>query len=762
MTFLEQFFGAGNAIQWQAFKSGTLGGEAIKRLRPFVNELQQNPDVGALPRVTPQHSLHWYILCRSARDQRLLREELRAFLGLSYSSFDGQADELNPADPVDMAVLEHWGPHSFRVDLPSSDAAARERTRERLLVWLRMRRERPARVGPRVRATGRILRDFEYAISNADGVAALACIEELRSFGRLDARNLRFLEVRRLGSLGLWRELRALPEFDSLLAIRRPVRVTESIIASIYVTEIEPFEQSGNVAGALTHFRDEIRPRFGELYRSRRGLNAEEATASFVLAAATDDPPRPDAVSAILDGFAGTPARRKWLEAVASTIAQAPGPKAGVSEARTPSIENARTAFATGDLDLAIELALSVPASSEQAGLLLRCAYEVGTMELAHTALDAYSQLTPAEQQQIRNQPRLGRIHAELTELLGTASTSEAASEPVIDSWLSWLRRLSGGPHWPAAVAAAELGAREWPVASLIDPSNAAELTKLIAGSRPTWADEALRDASPYLIEALLRDSSGSSSLQPVYEALLLVLLTDPTPSLPAFQVLTRLVHARLALAITAADYRELLDGLGDVMDQLSSPAVCEAALEALEALVSVPSAERRALEGFVARVVRIFARWHRRVDALQRKLLADIAGELGVPEMVALPVSATHEPESDPLYASLERLRIGLYSLNERALTRAARILNHVCPGASVDIFNDHVGGSPALRAAAATADVFVVAVASAKHAATGYIAQNRPKGRLTFYARGQGSTGLLAALRENSDAIKRATTRH
>jgi hypothetical protein len=77
------------------------------------------------------------------------------------------------------------------------------------------------------------------------------------------------------------------------------------------------------------------------------------------------------------------------------------------------------------------------------------------------------------------------------------------------------------------------------------------------------------------------------------------------------------------------------------------------------------------------------------------------------------------------------------------------------------ISVFHDHVGGSPALRAAAVRADVFVLAIAAAKHAATGYIAQNRSKDRLTLYARGQGSAGLLTALRENEAEIQQAAVR-
>ncbi len=76
--------------------------------------------------------------------------------------------------------------------------------------------------------------------------------------------------------------------------------------------------------------------------------------------------------------------------------------------------------------------------------------------------------------------------------------------------------------------------------------------------------------------------------------------------------------------------------------------------------------------------------------------------------------------------------------------------MISELCPGIRIDTFSDYVGGSPALRKAATTADVFILATAAAKHAATTFIEHRRPKNLVTLYARGQGSASLLEALRE------------
>ena len=51
---------------------------------------------------------------------------------------------------------------------------------------------------------------------------------------------------------------------------------------------------------------------------------------------------------------------------------------------------------------------------------------------------------------------------------------------------------------------------------------------------------------------------------------------------------------------------------------------------------------------------------------------------------------------------------------------------------------------------------NLFVLAPAAAKHAATTFIEEHRPKSRPTLYARSQGSASLLAAIREYLVAAK------
>jgi hypothetical protein len=84
--------------------------------------------------------------------------------------------------------------------------------------------------------------------------------------------------------------------------------------------------------------------------------------------------------------------------------------------------------------------------------------------------------------------------------------------------------------------------------------------------------------------------------------------------------------------------------------------------------------------------------------------------------------------------------------------LRRAKRILESTVPGLKVQVTDDKVS-TEALVATARSADLFVVAHRSAKHAATDAIRAARSGDLL--YAEGKGSSSLVRAVFEWADGL-------
>lgn len=741
MSFEEEFFGPGNRLRWSAIQAGTLPADANARLGPFIEDLKRKPDVLVLPRVREDDaSVEWYVLCSSLRFARAARSELRAFLGPTYSAIWDHAT-FDASDAVDAAALARGGTAVFKLSMPDPSLVAEARVRLRLM--MNLRKERPLRFSRRTRATGRILRDFEYALLARDDTGAFACIEELRSSGRLGATNALFMRVRVLAALEQWSALVAMPEFSSLLALARPRRVTEALVRAVYDVHLRPADAQSDPAAVVRVFRDEVLPKYRDLFRTRAGLAGYEVDFGFMLASLAVDPPDRRRAEAIAAEYAEGPRAAFFRALLGSTPAV-------ITIAADP-LREALDAFARAEVDRSFELALALPSSFQRAVLLLRSAAEMGALSAANAALRAIDELEPPDRQRVEHTAGLARLYVDLAELATRPQAVAAAAGDIAapSSWVDWVTRLSGATRWKAAVQVAEIGSREWSLEDLAgDPSAVTAVADALLEERPDWARSALRDAFPFLVEFLLARTPDPRTMRLV-ESLFLAIAVDDQVSVPQVRVLIRVAEARIALGVAPDEYAEVVTQLQQAIEAIASPVAASEALGALDMLVGSPCADVGVRQGFVTYVVGFFKRWYRRIDASQWALLSLLASEVDVPVTTSAPEEAS--PESPSIWERLAKKRVALYSLRESVLRRVSEVLQVLCPTTEVHTFADHVGGSNALRAAAATADVFVVATAAAKHAATIFIEANRPTNRPTLYARGQGSASMLDALREH-----------
>lgn len=745
MSFETEFFGPGNRLRWDTIQAGTLSPDVQQRLGPFLEDLKRNPEVLALPRVRDDGRVQWYILCRSSRAARFARDEVRSFLGPTYSDYGGRPTVLDPQDTVEAAVLTAYGNCAFRIEVPRRELLDTARDRLRLLISLR--NERPTRYARRIRAAGRVLREFEYALLAGEGSAAADCIEELRSSGHLSATNLLFLEVRRLAAGGHWDAILALPELEALLAMVRPRRVTEALVRAVYFSRLQEFEEGNRASDAIERFRSEIFTRFRDLYRTKGSISGYEVDASFLLAAAVATPSRPELAAPTLAAYPPESVQHEYLAALAQLIPSVPAP------VQATPLDSARAAFAEADVDRAYGLAIALPPSFDRCALLLRCARDIGTLSAARVALESLDTLRDEDRVRFDQHVVLSRIRDGLSTLSTTpvAMPDHPSVAPDIPStWQAWLKRLTGPDPWRGAVPAAEIAAREWSVTNFLqDPSAILETADLLLGNRPAWGQVSLRDALPYFLEFCVT-AGADPRLKPVYDSLFLTIAIDGQVSLPQVAALLRVTDMRLQLGVAQGDYTEMLTHLITAIEAIESPSVADTALEAIEILISLPCPDTREREQFVLRAATLFQRWYRRIDVAQLALLRTYADELGLGAMVISQDQNAVAEQTVSEWTALDGKKVALYSLKEAALRRAARVVGELCPGVRVQTFHDHVGGSPALRAASSTADIVVLATAAAKHAATIFIEDCRPKTLVTLYARGQGSASLLDALRQ------------
>ena len=737
MSFESVFFGPGNLLEWQKIVDRELPPAVLLKLDPFLESVNQLSEPAILPRTFQDGSVAWYILPSSARIARFSRDEIRGFLGLSYSLSDGLHTRLDPQDDIDRAVLEKYGTGAFKVYVPQS---LREVARERVLTYLGLRHTRPARLRTYARSASRVLRDFEYAILAGSYEQASERVEELRLAGHLSATNLLFLQVRALAAAHKWEEIYNLAEMDTLLNVQRPLRVTESLIRAVYITQLQSFEDDFLPQEGLAGFV-KIYDRFRDLYKVRLAIKGDEIDASFLLGAIAADPVRSELAKTILATASSDSPHARYLSALGSLL------PASIEPVSDPLLE-AQKAFGNGDVDKAIERSLEAPPSFERTVLLLRCAREAGTLSATTAALDSLATLSELDLNRLRGSIPTSKIIADLESLTNRTEATGQAGTDVLTGWIPWLERLRQPSPWGRAFAVAEAGSREWDTEDLA--ANAVEVGLFAAGlldEKPAWAQAVFRDVVPFIVDFITL-SGGDTRFRQVYENLFLLVAMDEQMSASQIQVLTRLADVLLELGLSQSKYDEIVMQLKDILQVMTSPSVIDSFLDVCESLISHPCLSPDARIGIFASTAAALARWHRRITSEQLALFRNLCEELGHSFAVAETTVTADSGTEKSLGVELLNQRLAIYSLQENSSRRAASLLREMVPGLRVEIFNDHVGGSSALRNAAQQFDFFVIVTAAAKHPATNFIEDKRPKEKPTLYANGQGSSSIFQAL--------------
>jgi hypothetical protein len=246
--FVRAFFGPGNLVWPDRDPDSTAG----SRLIPYLQVLRDQSEVPVvLPRRRPEddYRLTAYVIALNAAHATGLAELLTAFVGPSFSAFEGLPARLDPDDPVDQAVLDFAGPGLvFTLSSPTPTSQAR--------AWAALQRlqavmkQRPMRSWHAPKPIGRLLAEFEVALAAGDNSASAALLEQLAASGGLSAVNLAHLRVKRLARLGRDGELLRMAGLADVVIANPPIPVKDAVLAALYShTVAEPLSQ-GDLAAA--------------------------------------------------------------------------------------------------------------------------------------------------------------------------------------------------------------------------------------------------------------------------------------------------------------------------------------------------------------------------------------------------------------------------------------------------------------------------------------------------------------------------------
>jgi hypothetical protein len=700
---------------------------------PWV-EFAQNTDVDLpmiLPRLDANDQPSWYCAGRGNRSALRLCEALQAFIGPSYSDFDGRTYPLNADDPVEAAFAEGTVAPAYRIRASTpADVARIQRALELYLGLLRRMPEQEQQVK---RPLGTLRAELDRALAASDEAGARHLLERIRGIGRLDAENLLFLEVEVRARLGQWREI---AEDGALLhqltGLRLPPPVLADVHEALYRLHIEPNEDAEIPYRALDAFRAAGLTRRSTLFGTRRGLkNARVVKAFFLYELAREDANQPllaelaRELEQLDDTFAHALA--------ALRLAKAPQPA-------TDPMRAADQAFDDLQIDRALELYLQAPPSRKRLARLILCAEHVGTTEAARRMLDA---IEPEDD--IKNLPTSwsGRLNA----LEHKCAANQ--SEPPPQGWLDWARRVATGVNEDDAMLALREHMAVWDSAPLTRHRESVTELASIINNATRSAETVFREAAPLLYQAMMPESgTPPRHVKPLLQILVtkVALLADPSQN--ELELARDLTATLLLMGIDEKEYASLISDLEDLMGTQMSVFTLGWSLDLAELLAmhACPDPEKRLR--LVLRVIEHARRLAHRLSPTDTLVVEQLCQDYEID----CPAEITKGDGTDAAETGEELAgkKVGIYTLVEPAGQRAATLLEHLCPTVRVELNSDHECTRRLIHLAR-SADLFVFAWKSSKHQAFYCVKDHRDTANPMIQAQGKGTGSILRAVLES-----------
>ena len=677
----------------------------------------------------------WYAITFSEAQSEELREHLSAFVGPAGSDYSGMRAELDLSDSAESSLAKWVGGsrvYKFSV-LPGRQKVVRTALNRLQTVW----RLSPSVEMVAIRTTEGILREFFLALVNQDELGAIKWHQDLRVGGRLSAENLVFLEIERLGAFERWHELAAMPQMAFLLVMQRPRNITALLIEALWRTELEDRAITGSVEEVAAYFQANFYPRYHSLLRVRGVLSRVPVILTFLLSAVTANPPRLEQIQPLLDALP-TCSQRSIAEAIA---ALAYIPTATLPKHQTP-LELAREAFDNDDYDTAWLHLQSIPAEVESCALMLECAYEIQTKVAAEAVNECMAALSPEFMNLVLNSHRRRRAWDDLKKMI------ESDNSP--SDWEAWFDRNDSCPQWPQLLSTARDAHSEWQISNyLSNPNRVRLLADRLLSDRSKAAKSTLQLAFPHLLGYFLPNGIGAPVFLPLYKDMLLLLgLSDGLSSEDWISTQTLLI-AILDSGCDGKSYEDTVNVLKEMWESFGSPTRFDWALDTLDLLAAYPGTQPKARDSLFDSVLASFSKNHRRVSQNHWEIFKWLANDLQRDDdyNAIRPTTELAVP-SEKESTNLKGKVVAIYTLTESAGARAQEIIEKLFDGVKVKLSHD-LGGSDRLKSLAREADYFIVATRSAKHAATEFLKDSRPRDKShLIYPSGKGSSSIVSSL--------------
>ncbi len=643
----------------------------------------------------------FYALAQNGPEWRRLQPMLFAFVGPTLTDFEGALTQLDESEPIEsyLATIELYAVSVLR---PATSVKATNMALRSLAALQRLLLLAPDLTVSQSGSTSILLARLQDAVNGGDFGVVWRTYNTLKNELRLDARNLLQLEFQIHAAAGDWKKIRKHPNFE-LACSMRPAPITAVVLLETMY---------------WSHFQEKT-----EHSGSSLDENVMDACRSLLACV------------------------RQSASPLVARIKEHVLPSTNLSEEPVTGVTEHRVGHRSHAVFRGEQTDTSNPVDCVKAAFLAFANRTDDDEFSIEEALKSYQRLGKNEQRTLLVQPKFKAIWSEIQ---GSIST---CLPPI--NWTEWLNCLNNPEFNSSESARTALG--KWSLTGeSLGPVYSRNLVRAIEDVPEGIAGERLDQSLPYLVEWIVADPQWPrASLCPVYLTLLTRIALTTRRGEKTIKSTALLLESALRCGLSVSEYRDVMDAIVLMTSEGFSKHTAYDMFEFAEIASDFPTKDEAALNNATTAVANAA---HSRLDRLtegQRLVFLHFSSQIGWTYESDEPVSVTGE---DRIAGTLSNLSIGIYTLTESAGRKAREVLTSIAPGITIELNHDSTATS-ALGALVARADIFVVAWASAKHAATHFIKSKRGSKPL-IYAAGRGASSLIRAIEEYAMQVRKQTS--
>ena len=226
-----------------------------------------------LPVIDKSGGVYWYAAVSSEAEWHELHPLLRAYVGPTISSFNGEKHTLLAGGrPIDTFLLEA-AVTSAGIILPPK--SGEERTARALARLSKVLKRRPELTRKLPLSTSTMLAHFEMSIAEGDRREAQSWLDKMIKDWRLDILNQRFCIVKLHVSFSEWNAILDYDWFDDICDVQKSNQMSRALIEAVWKSRLQSYEVGSDIFKAeYRSLRPNIRSLLAEVSPETSGISS--------------------------------------------------------------------------------------------------------------------------------------------------------------------------------------------------------------------------------------------------------------------------------------------------------------------------------------------------------------------------------------------------------------------------------------------------------------------------------------------------------